>query len=513
MKRGIVSKAYIVSGLPHIYLAADRNPGWQKLHDAYAQVRADIEKTDADLILYCSTQWLSVIGYLFQAHPNPEWTLVDGNWHEFGSIPYKFRVDTDFAAHYAQTTKQAGVHTALVNYSGFPIDTGIVVAQKFLNPDNRLPAAMVSCNMYSDKNEMLQVGQAGARALDRAGKRAIVVLVSNLSNRFHVRDIDPAHDKLSSAKDHEWNLKVLELLEEGRLEDVSQCARDFAREANGDMDGRGLWWLNGLCGQSNQFKGQVYEYQPVWGTGAALVGLTPTQPVQPLEFVELEAESDAIEAAVAHDPYQRREEGASIESQDTALPPAAANPAPMEKLVVQESAAVTGEASRARAGNAEAMATPQASGPVNSAPTPTPPAANRDGKIHAGKAPEPVGAYPHARREGDFLFLSGIGPRKPGTKDIPGVTFDAQGKVSAVDILAQTESVVENVRLVLEAAGSSLDKVVDVTCFLTDIARDFKGFNQVYAKHFTDIGATRTTVEVNALPTPIAVEFKVIAKP
>ena len=133
-------------------------------------------------------------------------------------------------------------------------------------------------------------------------------------------------------------------------------------------------------------------------------------------------------------------------------------------------------------------------------------------KINTNKAPEPVGAYPHARREGDLLFLSGIGPRKPGTKAIPGVTFDENGDVIDHDIELQTRSVIENVEAVLEASGSSLDKVVDVLVFLTDMDRDFTGYNKVYAEFFTSVGATRTTVAVTALPTPIAVEFKVIAK-
>ena len=132
-------------------------------------------------------------------------------------------------------------------------------------------------------------------------------------------------------------------------------------------------------------------------------------------------------------------------------------------------------------------------------------------QISTAKAPEPVGAYPHARKAGGLLFLSGVGPRRPGTTDIPGVQKDVTGKVVWHDIEAQTESVIHNIKVILEAAGSSLEKVVDVQVFLTDMKRDFAGFNAVYAKHFAKIGATRTTIEVGALPTPIAVEFKVIA--
>ncbi len=131
--------------------------------------------------------------------------------------------------------------------------------------------------------------------------------------------------------------------------------------------------------------------------------------------------------------------------------------------------------------------------------------------IHSSKAPPPVGAYPHARKAGGFLFLSGVGPRQAGTSEIPGVTLDSAGTVIASDIVIQTEALINNIKLILQGAGSSLDKIVDVQVFLTHMKRDFQSFNEVYAQHFNSIQATRTTIEVGSLPTPIAVEFKVIA--
>ena len=127
------------------------------------------------------------------------------------------------------------------------------------------------------------------------------------------------------------------------------------------------------------------------------------------------------------------------------------------------------------------------------------------------RAPEPVGAFPHAKRVGNLLFLSGIGPRVRGTKDIPGVTVDDNGNVVTHDITVQTLSVFNNVRTVLEDAGSAWDRIVDVQVFLTDMKNDFETFNALYAEHFADNQPTRTTVEVNCLPTPIAIELKVIA--
>ncbi len=127
------------------------------------------------------------------------------------------------------------------------------------------------------------------------------------------------------------------------------------------------------------------------------------------------------------------------------------------------------------------------------------------------RAPEPVGAFPHAKQVGSLLFLSGIGPRKRGSKTIPGVTLDGAGNIVDYDVATQTLAVFENVRFVLEDAGSSWDRIVDVTVFLTNMKQDFPTFNRLYAEHFQTNQPTRTTIEVGALPTPIAVELKVIA--
>ncbi len=134
---------------------------------------------------------------------------------------------------------------------------------------------------------------------------------------------------------------------------------------------------------------------------------------------------------------------------------------------------------------------------------------NKD--IMSTKAPEPVGLYPHAKQVGSLLFLSGIGPRKPGTKEIPGVSLSADGKILHYDIEMQCRSVFENVRLVLEAAGSSWDNLIDVTVYLTNIKDDFATYNKLWSEYFSTVMPCRTTVEVNALPTPIAIELKCIA--
>ncbi len=439
----MIQRAYIVPGQPHIYLAPERNAGWASLRQAYQAVGREIANSGAELLLVYSTQWFSVIGHLMQVDPNPKWTLVDQNWYEFGEIPYSFRIDPAFGELYAGICKANGMQASTVNYHGFPIDTGSVVALKLLNPDNAIPASIVSCNIYAERDESRALGFAARAAIEQYGKKTIVVCVTNLSNRYEVGDIDPSRDRVSSAKDDEWNRKILEMLGEGRLEDVAQVAREFGREANADMGFKAIWWLGALMGEHNRYDGKVWDYEPVWGTGSAIVELTPSAK-------ELDFEKEFDEAA----PAIAVTGGTGLQTHN-----------------------VLGEAPKRDEQDTE-DATPV---------------------IRTERAPKPVGPYPHARRVGDLLFLSGIGPRTPGTNEIP------------VGIEAQTRRCIENIRAILEDAGSSLDNILDVTVYLTDMKRDFERFNAVYAEYLGHVQPTRTTVGVDSLPTPIDVELKVIA--
>ncbi len=134
--------------------------------------------------------------------------------------------------------------------------------------------------------------------------------------------------------------------------------------------------------------------------------------------------------------------------------------------------------------------------------------------VHSAAAPAPVGAYPHARRVGNLLFLSGVGPRVPGSNSVPGNVHDAHGRLVAYDIEAQCRQVFANVRAVLEASGAHWQDLVDVTVFLTDMARDFPAYNRIWAEHFPAAASApcRTTLGITALPTPIAIELKCVAQ-
>jgi len=440
----MIVKGLIVPGKPHPLLVSDKNEGWKKLNQAFDKARKEIEATQADVLLIYSTQWLSVIGHQIQADPEPRWNHVDQEWHQLGTIPYQFKMDSSYAEEYQSCAQKRGLHARTVSYQGFPIDTGTVVALKLLNPQNKLPACVVSCNMYADRAETLVLGKAARDALEKQNKKAVAVAVTSLSHRLFTKDIPYAEDRIYSQKDDEWNRKILELLSHGRLEDVSQLAREFSQQASGDQKMKALWWLASLMGQHNRYDGIVHEYQPIWGSGAAVVSLTPSSKK---EF-EREFDEEDVEFF------------GSAQSKD--------------------------------------LATPQSS--------------TSKAAISVANAPKPVGAYPHARRVGEMLYLSGIGPRNSKDNSIPGGPVrNEKGQAQNYDVAAQTRAVIENVKTILEGSGSSLEKVVDIQVFLVDMDRDFKNFNAVYAEYFKDIQATRTTVSISALPTPIAVEFKVMA--
>jgi 2-aminophenol/2-amino-5-chlorophenol 1,6-dioxygenase alpha subunit len=469
----LITRAYIVPGQPHPLLAPEKNAGWASLRKSYEAVAREIEQSGAELLLIYSTQWFSVIGHLMQTDPHPEWVLVDQNWYELGEIPYRFRIDPAFGELYCDLARKGGLQASTVNYHGFPVDTGTVVALKLLDPGNRIPASVVSCNIYAEREETRALGRLGRAAIDRYGKKTIVICVTNLSNRYEVGEIDPSTDRISSMKDDEWNRKILEMLGQGRLEDVAQVAREFGREANADMGFKAIWWLGAVMGENNLYDGKVWDYQAVWGTGNAIVELTPA-PGKELDFEKEFDEGPAL---------SELEQGSGLETHN----------------ILPEAPVMHRASEMSSAGEFPQGADFAAPSPVGS------------DRVVSGNAARPVGAYPHARKVGNMLYLSGIGPRNARTNEIPGVQRDQAGGIVGHDITVQTMAVIENLKAILEEAGGSLENIIDVTVFLTDMNRDFESFNRTYGEVFGAIQPTRTTVGVDSLPTPIAVEMKVIA--
>ncbi len=288
-----VIKGYVLPGLPHLYLSPDANAGWRRVRESMERVRAEIENSGADVLMIYSTYWPSVIGHQIQANPEPEWVHVDDDFHNLGSISYKFKVDTQVAEAFLHSARERHLQARLINYHGFPIDTGSVVVNKIVNPDNKIPCVIVSSNVYADRAETLVLGKAARDAVEKTGKKAIGIIITSLSNRLHERRVDPKNDHIHSLKDQEWNLKFLEFLQAGRLEDVSQLSRQFHKEArvNKVANYKPFWWLAAFMGQTNLYTGDILAYEPIYGSGAAVVGLTPAErAARDLEFDESDPE-------------------------------------------------------------------------------------------------------------------------------------------------------------------------------------------------------------------------------
>lgn len=266
---------FIVPGLPQPLLAPEKSPAWSRLHNAFAVLKQRLVEINPDVLVIYSTQWPSVLGHQVQADPRPQGVHVDYEFHDLGTMEYNFPVHVPYAEAYIAAGKERGLHMRRVCFKGFPIDTGSLVALGLLNPDNRIPCALVSCNMYADRAETIVLGKAARDAVAKQKLRGVAIASTALSNRLWTHAVSPQEDAISSQKDDEWNRKLLEILGQGRLEDVAQLARQFAREAHADSKMKAIWWLSAALGSSNDFRGEVLAYEALYGTGAAVVELRP----------------------------------------------------------------------------------------------------------------------------------------------------------------------------------------------------------------------------------------------
>lgn len=511
MSQGEIIGSYIVPVHPHTYLVPEKNPGWTNLRAAFDEAAQRIKDSEADLLIIYSTTWPSIIGHQIQADPKPEWVMVDHDFHDLGSIPYSFEIDAEFAHAWNQANHQRGLKSRTVNYYGFPIDVGSVVALKLLNPDNAIPAVIVSSNVYANRSETSVLAKACLDVVRKTGRKAIAITAMSLSNRMFTEDIDPADDKIHSLKDDEWNCKILELMEQGRLEDVGQLSRTIQKQIRVQkvVAFKPMWWLSAMNDNRNDLTGEVLSYEAIHGAGAAVIHLDPTScGTGDKEYDEddveyFQGDRSVLQSTEDVEIEGEDEENDDISSIDISQELSASGGSFAGRVEVDEIA--DQQIPNQQIGD-EAMNT-QTNGPDLWQPT------TAQGSVNSEAAPKPVGAYPHARRVGDLLYLSGVGPRQAVSNSIPGGPIhDEDGNPLDYDIKAQTQAVIDNISRILQEAGSSLEQVIDVTTFLVDMKRDFQGYNEVWANTLGQIGPTRTTLAIRALPTPIAVEMKVIAQ-
>jgi 2-aminophenol/2-amino-5-chlorophenol 1,6-dioxygenase subunit alpha len=268
-----IIKGYIMPGMPHVMLPTE-SASRRELRDACRVAGANTQEARPDVLMIFSTQWVSVLGHLIQARPNPTGLHVDENWYDLGNLPYDFRTDLELARRTIDLGTAAGLQVRPVDYEGFPVDTGTLVALNFLNPRNEIPVVCVSCNIYSGRDEELKLGLAAADAVRALGRRAVVVASTGLSGHYFTREITDDEDRIVTEQDDAENRKLLDLMAAGKVVDAMDLVPEYAAKTGADMQFKSYYWLMGAIGSgrvNSKISGKVLGYGSIWGSGAAVV--------------------------------------------------------------------------------------------------------------------------------------------------------------------------------------------------------------------------------------------------
>lgn len=267
-RSGIAGAAW-VPGLPHL-LHPNQSRSWEGLNKAYQLVGDRLRALKPDVIVIYSTQWLSVLGTSFQTAPRSQGVHVDDNWYALGDLPFDLKSDSELGETFASEISRYGLPTKTVNFESFPIDTGTIIAQQFLNPNADIPVSIVSSWVYADAEKSKLIGKTMRHLVERQGKRAFFVACSLMSGRYFTEDINPMEDKVSSPVDDAWNRKILGWLESGDFSTIEKESSTFAHESVPDMQFNAFHWLHGVL-EGTHSKGWVLNYGPIWGTGASVI--------------------------------------------------------------------------------------------------------------------------------------------------------------------------------------------------------------------------------------------------
>jgi 2-aminophenol/2-amino-5-chlorophenol 1,6-dioxygenase alpha subunit len=261
--------AYLLPGLPHPLLKPEVS-AWSRFAPAAQKAGRTLAGQRPDTLVVYSTQWIAVLDQLWQTRPRVSGLLVDDNWYEWGDLPYDIKIDTELSFACLAASARHGITSKGVSYDGFPIDTGTVVANRWLNPDGRLSLLMTSNNIYHDWARTERLGRLVAETAKEQGKRIAVIGVGGLSGRMFRETIDPRDDRIVDPEDDKRNRRMLDLLERGDVDGVKREAPIYAKEARADMGLKHLAWIMGALG--GRFYGaRVHAYGPIWGSGAAVV--------------------------------------------------------------------------------------------------------------------------------------------------------------------------------------------------------------------------------------------------
>ncbi len=260
---GLPHLLHPIPGSPHVHLSATM----QKLGDV-------IRDQGVQRILYYSSQWLSVLGTMVQAKERLSGTHVDPSWHHLGSFDYDMTVDLSLSRQIAQCATVAGYSTQLIDYEGFPVDTGTIVANSLINRDN-VKVSMISSWLYANYNQIKDFATVIGAEIAKDPTPTAVIGISSLSGNYFPTDIDPREDRISASADDEWNRRIIALCEQGVLSEVDRLAGDYSKQCRVDIDFKVMAFLRGIGAAEGHKRSICHGYQPIHGTGAAILEFRP----------------------------------------------------------------------------------------------------------------------------------------------------------------------------------------------------------------------------------------------
>jgi 2-aminophenol/2-amino-5-chlorophenol 1,6-dioxygenase subunit alpha len=262
-----------VPGSP-LHLLRPEVPAWAGLVAAYAQAAAVLAAARPDVLLLYSTQWFAVLDELWQTRAHVQGVHVDENWYEFGDLPFDLRIDTEVAHACIEATATIGVRSKGVDYDGFPIDSGTIVACNLLDPAHRYPVVIAANNLYHDWQTTEALGALAAAQADRSGRRYAAIGIGGLSGTLFRHEMDLASDRLASREDDALNHTLLARLAAGDAPDLRAFVADYAARARADMGMKHLAFVLGASG--GHYRGATtLGYGPAYGSGAAVIQFTP----------------------------------------------------------------------------------------------------------------------------------------------------------------------------------------------------------------------------------------------
>ena len=270
-----VVAAFLVPGSPLPLLRPDVLP-WGRLASAYQRAGRSLAAARPDTLLLYSTQWLAVLDQLWQTRAQLRGVHVDENWHEFGELAFDIRTDGElsYACIAATANPPLKLRSKAVNYDHFPIDSGTITANRFLNPDGRLPLVLASNNLYHDAAVTERLGALAVEQARGLNRKVAVIGVGGLSGTLFRDEIEPRQDRIASAEDDRWNRDILRLIERGDVAALRDAAPEYAKAARVDMGFKHFYWLLGALG--GRWSGaRVHGYGPTYGCGAAVIELRP----------------------------------------------------------------------------------------------------------------------------------------------------------------------------------------------------------------------------------------------